>query len=134
MIEAASLQNVRSVLTLTPIDETGKFNNQLIHALLINNDAKATLINELLILLPQKGFGGVDVDFEYIFAEDRDLFTQFVGELTQALNQAGYEVSVALATKTSANQPGLLYEGKDYAGLGAAANHVLLMTYEWGYR
>ena len=27
----------------------------------------------------------------------------------------------------------MLYEGKDYGGLGAAANSVLLMTYEWGY-
>ena len=42
-------------------------------------------------------------------------------------------MSVALAPKTSAEQPGLLYEGKDYGGLGEAANQVLLMTYEWGY-
>ena len=26
-----------------------------------------------------------------------------------------------------------LYEGKDYRALGEAADHVLLMTYEWGY-
>ena len=50
------------------------------------------------------------------------------------MNALGYQVSVALAPKTSANQPGLLYEGKDYRALGEAANHVLLMTYEWGYK
>jgi spore germination protein len=49
------------------------------------------------------------------------------------MNAEGYQVSVALAPKTSAEQKGLLYEGKDYGLLGAAANHVLLMTYEWGY-
>jgi len=38
-----------------------------------------------------------------------------------------------LAPKTSADQPGLLYEGKDYRALGQVADHVLLMTYEWGY-
>ena len=53
--------------------------------------------------------------------------------MTNILNESGYTVSVALAPKTSADQQGLLYEGKDYAGLGAAANSVLLMTYEWGY-
>ena len=42
-------------------------------------------------------------------------------------------MSVALAPKTSADQTGLLYEGKDYPALGAAADYVLLMTYEWGY-
>ena len=30
-------------------------------------------------------------------------------------------------------QPGLLYEGHDYARLGQAADYVLVMTYEWGY-
>lgn len=35
--------------------------------------------------------------------------------------------------KISASQKGILYEGKDYRALGAAADHVLLMTYEWGY-
>ena len=49
------------------------------------------------------------------------------------MNENGFEVSVALAPKTSDDQPGLLYQGKDYGGLGAAANRVLLMTYEWGY-
>ena len=49
------------------------------------------------------------------------------------MNEYGIWVSVALAPKTSSDQKGLLYEGKDYGGLGAAANSVLLMTYEWGY-
>ena len=45
----------------------------------------------------------------------------------------GKQTSVALAPKQSADQKGLLYEGKDYKGLGEAADYVLLMTYEWGY-
>ena len=49
------------------------------------------------------------------------------------MNEAGYTVSVALPPKISDDQAGLFYEGIDYAGLGAAADSVLLMTYEWGY-
>ena len=49
------------------------------------------------------------------------------------MNGIGCFVSVALAPKTSDDQPGLLYAGKDYALLGEAADKVLLMTYEWGY-
>ena len=49
------------------------------------------------------------------------------------MRASGYHTSVALAPKTSAGQAGLLYEGKDYRALGEAADHVLLMTYEWGY-
>lgn len=133
MINEARNQGVSPILTLTPLDANGNFSNVLIHNMLLNETAIDNLISNLLTTVVEQGFVGVDVDFEYIFAEDRDRFTTFVARLTDTLNQYGYEVSVALAPKTSSDQPGLLYEGKDYAGLGAAANNVLLMTYEWGY-
>ena len=133
MIAEALDFSVSPILVLTPLGADGRFNNNLIHEVLISETAMETLISNLLQTMEEKGFQGVDVDFEYILAEDRDRFTSFVAELRKRMNAAGYVVSVALAPKTSADQPGLLYEGKDYGGLGAAANEVLLMAYEWGY-
>lgn len=133
MIREALELASRPILVLTPLGADGRFNNNLIHAMLTNETAKETLIAELSELVEEKGYAGVDVDFEYILAEDRDLFTGFVGELRQRMNESGHTVSVALAPKTSAGQQGLLYEGKDYRGLGEAADEVLLMAYEWGF-
>lgn len=133
LIRGALQTGTKPILTLTPMDSAGRFNNQLISDLVNNPQSKQRLTAELLEILPQKGYRGVDVDFEYIRAQDRDAFTVFVAELTASMNAAGYQVSVALAPKTSDDQPGLLYQGKDYGGLGAAANYALLMTYEWGY-
>lgn len=133
MLETAAEFGRASVLTLTPLGPDGRFNNNLIHEMLQNEESRERLMEELLAEMQGRGFSGVDVDFEYILAEDRDLFTNFVAELRNRLNAEGYRVSVALAPKTSADQPGLLYEGKDYRGLGEAADEVLLMTYEWGY-
>ena len=133
MIAEALDFSVSPILVLTPLGADGRFNNNLIHEVLISETAMETLISNLLQTMEEKGFQGVDVDFEYILAEDRDRFTSFVAELRKRMNAAGYVVSVALAPKTSADQPGLLYEGKDYGGLGAAADEVLLMAYEWGY-
>lgn len=133
MIEAAAGMGVNAILTLTPIDAEGRFSNILIHQMVNDETAKSALIQNLLVTMGEKGYQGIDVDFEYILAEDRDAFTTFVAELTEIMNANGYETSVALAPKTSSTQRGLLYEGKDYGGLGAAANSVLLMTYEWGY-
>lgn len=133
MLEKIQNADVNAILTLTPMDASGKFSNQLIHQMLRKEGASRNLINQLLQTVEEKGYYGVDVDFEYILAEDRDLFTTFVANMREQLNSKGYVVSVALAPKTSATQEGLLYEGKDYGGLGAAANSVLLMTYEWGY-
>lgn len=133
MIRTAVNFGVRPVLTLTPFGPDGQFNNYLIHRMLCDPDSRNRLIRNVYDAVLNMGYEGVNVDFEFILAEDRDLFTEFVRDVTYAVNELGYEVTVDLAPKTSAGQPGLLYEGKDYPALGAAADRVLVMTYEWGY-
>lgn len=133
MINLAVSYGVLPILTLTPFGPDGNFNNRLISSVVNNPVYIKNLIDELLEIMRLKGYQGVDIDFEYILAEDRDAFTAFVTQVADTMRSNGYHTSVALAPKTSADQKGLLYEGKDYAALGAAADHVLLMTYEWGY-
>ncbi|MCD7835534.1 MAG: glycosyl hydrolase family 18 protein [Lachnospiraceae bacterium] len=133
MLALAYEYGTQAILTLTPFGADGQFSNQLIHTVINNEAAVNRLINELLYVMGIKGYSGVDIDFEYILAEDRDVFTEFVRRIAERMRENGYHTSVALAPKTSAEQKGLLYEGKDYGALGEAADHVLLMTYEWGY-
>ncbi len=133
MIELAEENGVMAILTLTPLDEEGRFNNYLITSLLSNQEAQQNLTDQILETLRAKNFSGIDVDFEYIPPENRISYAQFVADLREAVAPEGYSVSVDLAPKVSEDQPGLLYEGKDYGLLGGAADNVLLMTYEWGY-
>lgn len=133
MVTAAKDAGVSPILTLTPFGVDGRFNNFLITTLVNSEEVIQALLDNLLSVLSEKGFEGVNIDFEYILPEDRIPFADFVARTREFLSPYGYHVSVALAPKTSDNQPGLLYEGKDYALLGAAADSVLLMTYEWGY-
>ena len=133
MITAAYEAGTLPVLTLTPFGEDGLFNNYLIHSVVQSEEATQALVDALVETVENKGFAGVDIDFEYILAEDRDAFTAFVWSVAEAMRSLGKQTSVALAPKQSATQTGLLYEGKDYRGLGEAADYVLLMTYEWGY-
>lgn len=133
MIAEAQRFGTAPILTLTPFGADGRFNNQLISAVVNNSYVAERLVENLLFLMGQKGYQGIDIDFEFILAQDRDAFTAFVWRVAEAMRANGYHTSVALAPKTSAEQEGLLYQGKDYRAIGEAADHVLLMTYEWGY-
>lgn len=121
------------LLHLSTLTEQGNFSNE--RASLIFNDPtrQEQLIDEILATVQEKGFAGVDVDFEFIYPEERYDYITFLQNLRLRLNPLGYPLLSALAPKTSDTQRGVLYEGHDYAGIGAAANAVLLMTYEWGY-
>lgn len=133
LIQAAHSFGTAPILTLTPFGPDGMFNNYLITRITNDLEAQSILIENLAETVVAKGYQGVDIDFEFIRAEDKYVFAEFVANVRERINQLGYPVSVALAPKTSDDQPGLLYGGKDYALLGEAADSVLLMTYEWGY-
>ena len=125
MVAMAAERGVRSALVLTPLDRNGVFSNYLISSLLASREAQENLLRQLEQRMAQWGYGELNIDFEYILPEDRDRFTDFV---TLAAETLTVPVSVCLAPKTSRNQRGLLFEGKDFAALGQVADRVLLMT------
>lgn len=124
---------VAPLMLISTLGEDGRFSNQLASLVLNDMTVQQNLINNIEQNIKEKNYYGLDVDFEYILPEDRDQYTAFIQRLADRLTPQGYPVVTALAPKTSTQQEGLLYEGHDYAGIGAAASMVLLMTYEWGY-
>lgn len=124
---------VKPLMVLTTITPQGQFSSQKAHELLNNPTEQALLAESLRRELTQRGYAGVDVDFEYIPQGDADAYSAFIARLTGDLAPSGLSVMTALAPKTSADQKGLLYEAHDYSALGRASRDVLLMTYEWGY-
>lgn len=133
LLAAAARYRTAALMHLSSLTEEGNFSNDRSSLLLQSPDLQKKLIDDMLVTLREKGFYGVDVDFEFVFPAERTLYADFIRRLRETLNPLGYPVLVALAPKTRADQPGLLYEAHDYSLLGAAANAVLLMTYEWGY-
>lgn len=134
LIETALSSGAIPLMHLSTLTEMGNFSNELSNFILNNTPQRDALINNVLENVLQKGYGGVDVDFEFLFAQDREAYVDFIRELTFVMNRNGKICVVAVPPKVSDTQEGLLYEGVDYAGLGEAADYVFLMTYEWGYR
>ena len=133
LVTAATAAGVRPMMVLTPLDAEGRFNDNIAAAVFEDPEAQTNLIDNIEANLHAKNMGGVDFDFEYIprvYAAD---YVELVARTQRLLSPQGYLTSVALAPKVRADQPGVLYEGHDYAGMGRAADYCLLMTYEWGY-
>ena len=133
LIELSREYDVLPLMHLSTLTEEGGFSND--RASMIFSDAakQQRLISEIFGIMQDKGYAGLDVDFEFIYPEEKYEYVSFLQNLRLALNPYGYPLFSALAPKTSDTQRGVLYEGHDYSGIGAAVNGVLLMTYEWGY-
>jgi len=133
LIELAWQFRVAPIMLMSSLTEDGNFSTE--RASLLFNDIalQNRVIDNIIAKMYEKGYLGLDIDFEYIQAEDADAFIAFLENITSRLNAEGFIVNVDLAPKVSDYQAGLLYEAHDYARVGAIANTVLVMTYEWGY-
>ena len=132
-IQQARENGVAPLMVITNLEEGAGFSSELAHEILTDIGVQNTLIENILGVIDGNNYYGLDVDFEYIYPEDRQNYVDFISRVVNRLRPMGYPVSVALAPKNSADQKGLLYEAHDYAALGALVDHVILMTYEWGY-
>ncbi len=131
LIRAATQAGVAPIMLLSTIGDDGTFNSEAARSILTDETVRQSLLSALPPLLEQKGYYGIDVDFEFIPETLGAEYAAFISDLKAAV--APKQVFVALAPKTSAAQRGLLYEAHDYAALGRASDRALIMTYEWGY-
>jgi spore germination protein len=133
LISEAKRYRVLPIMVLTNLSSRGGFSSELADEVLNNEALQDQLIESIYERIRERGYNGVDVDFEYIGKDNAEMYTNFINKLRQRLCPEGYLVFVDLPPKTSEDQRGLLYEGQIYSQLGEAANSLMLMTYEWGY-
>lgn len=133
IIQAATAKNVVPMMSITNFTSTAAGSN-LAHVILSNGDMRRRVLNNALKIMEQKGYRGINIDFENVLPADRENYNQFLQLAVDTLHPKGYFVSTAVAPKTSAAQQGLLYTAHDYEAHGRIVDFVVLMTYEWGYR
>lgn len=133
LIQAARSARVAPLMVITNIGEEGGFDSDLASTILNSASLQDTLINNVIRIMQEKNYSGLDIDFEYINPSDRENYNNFLRKVVARLRPMGFSITTALAPKISADQEGILYEAHDYPVHGALVDHVILMTYEWGY-
>lgn len=133
LIQTARFARVAPLMVVANIIEGEGFDSDIAHLVLTNKQVQDNLIDNILRTLEEKNYYGLDIDFEYVYPYDRESYNQFLRRVSETLRPRGYVLSTALAPKIGPDQRGLLYEAHDYPVHGRYADHIILMTYEWGY-
>lgn len=128
----ARANNAALMMAITNLEE-GQFSTELGRIILTDENVQNRLLDNIIAVAKQNNFGDIHFDFEFLPPELRDNYSNFLRKVKARLAPEGLLLSVALAPKTSSDQPGILYEAHDYAAIGAIADFVVIMTYEWGW-
>lgn len=133
LIAAARENGVAPMMVLTNLAAAGGFSSDIASAILQDSAVQESLLNEVQAVLEQKAYYGLDVDFEYVYENERALYNAFLERVAARFSPLGYRLTSAVAPKLSGAQQGRLYTAHDYAAHGRLMDAVIIMTYEWGY-
>lgn len=85
------------------------------------------LIKNIVGLIVQYDLDGINIDFEYMHDEDRDLFSRFIIELKPRLNELGAVLSVDVTAPDGSEEWSLCF---DRHVLGDVADYLAFMAYD----
>ena len=132
ILSAARQYRVAPLMVITNF-QGGNFNTELVDTILESEALQRTLINNIIGVMREKGYYGLNIDFERISPQNRQLYNSFLRRVVAALRPLNYPVSTALAPKPEDYQTGSWHGAHDYRAHGEIVDFVILMTYEWGW-
>lgn len=88
---------------------------------------RESLINQIVNYVKKYDLDGVNIDFEYMKKEDRDLFSRFIIELTPRIKELGKVVSVDVTAPDGSPDWSLCYNRNV---LGNVVDYVMFMAYD----
>ncbi|MCL2494495.1 MAG: glycosyl hydrolase family 18 protein [Oscillospiraceae bacterium] len=133
-IERAKAANVKPHMVIANIEEGKGFQPDTVRALLESPAAQVRLLESCVRLMHEKGYTGLDVDFEYVPAAVRENLNCFLAKARAWMHDEGFLLTSAVPAKMADNQPGLLYEGFDFWAQGKYNDYVTLMTYDFSHQ
>src|SRR5690625_4000755 len=92
VLDAAFLTQTTPLLVLTNF-QNGKFSSDLVATIFRHPDVQIVLINNLLSVMNEKGYKGLNIDFEYVYPEERENYNMFLRRAMDDLHANGSLVS-----------------------------------------
>lgn len=103
------------------------FNRDLTSQMLNNDTARNNAVNNLIKYAKDYNLDGLNIDFEYMYSRDRDLYTKFIRELYQKAKPLGITLSVDVTVIAYNSDWSSCY---DREALAQVSDYIVLMAYD----
>lgn len=132
IINTAYAHRIVPLMVVTNISGD-QFSTELATEILSSEPLQNRLLDNAMAIMEEKGYLGLDFDLEYLGAQNRERYNNFMRKARTRVDEKDYFLSSALAPKIRGDMEGVLYEGHDYRAHGEIVDFIFLMTYEWGW-
>ncbi|MDF2627011.1 MAG: ydhD [Symbiobacteriaceae bacterium] len=129
-IRATYAAGAKPLMSIANMEPGGAFSPDIARAIITQPDVRERVISNVLRIMEEKGYAGIDSDIENIDADLRAGYVDFLRELKARLGQRPLNVAVP----PKYDETTFAYaRGHDYQGIGRVADRVYLMNYEFSW-
>lgn len=110
-------------------------NTEAIHRVLSNQKKRIALEDEITALVKEKGFDGIDIDFEGKKAETKNYFSTFLKGLYQRMGKKWVMCTIEARTPLNSRYdtiPEDIKYANDFTAINKYCDRVRIMTYDQG--
>ncbi len=131
LVRATRARGIQAFATVVNRAPGGDFDGGIAARILRDDTTRSRHVERLVELVVDRGYDGLDLDWELVGPDDRDRFSSFVEELAEALHEEDRLLSIAVFPKDSDPGDWDTQKAADYARLGAAVDEFKVMTYSY---
>lgn len=134
IIQISKAYGVVPLMILTTLTLRGEANINILYSLLLSDEFQNRLIENLLRILKEKGYSGVNITFENINSYNINLYERFLSKISGRLTAEGYKVFLTVNPNLSTIGNEVIFERVDYSVLSDLVQNIIFMSYEWAER
>lgn len=134
IIRISKAYGVVPLLLLTTLTLQGEANLNIVYSILLSEDFQNKIIENLLRILREKEYFGVNISLESINPINISLYENYLRKIKERLNAEGYQVFLTVNPNLFTRGDEVVFERVDYSVLAGLAQNILIMSYEWASR
>lgn len=120
------------LIMLTTLSAHGEPDLEVTYEILLNEDYQNKQLDNLLDIMNEKGYSGVNFIFYFINSTNQELYNNFITKASDRLVREGYLVFVTINPNIQNVNDEITFEQVDYSVINSVVNGVIFLEFVWG--
>lgn len=133
IVNMAKSYGVAPLMLLTTLTLQGEANITTDFDLLLNKEFQKVQIENILRILKEKGYWGLNISIQYISLSNLSLYEEYFTNVVNRLNTEGYQVFITINPNIKLTNNKVEFEKIDYSTINELAHNIIFTSYEWAF-
>lgn len=132
LIETTKAYKTIPLMMISSFFPTGSVNLDTVYEILLNEDTQNHFIQNVIDIIKQKGYYGINIAVNYMNTTNQKLYQVFIEKLSNRFRPDNLLVFLTVNPNFSNTDSGINFERIDYNKISPLVNNITFLNYLWG--